>query len=235
MSLANNARAAGSAGGARRADNGGPTMPRLQLLLATTALVAVSSLATPAQAVVNVSDDATLRTAIFAANTGGDAAINLTGNITLLQSLPMITSNVTLTGNGFTLDANNTGRAIFVASGTVNVSNLTLANARAQGGAGGAGALAGGGGGGGLGAGAAVFVNGGATLTLSLVQVQNAASAGGAGGTAGPGCACAAIGGGGGGGLGGAGGSSNGTPGGGGGGYAGNGGSQTGTSGGAGG
>src|SRR5215471_6004840 len=113
-------------------------MPGLSFLLATTALVAVSSLMRPAQA-VNVSDDASLRNAIFAANTGGDTAINVTGNITLTQSLPMIASNVTLTGNGFTLDAANLGRAIFVASGTVAVNNLTIANALAQGGAGGSG------------------------------------------------------------------------------------------------
>src|SRR5215510_7274581 len=102
-------------------------MSRLSLLLATSALVAVSPLVRPAHA-VNVGDDASLRNAIFAANTGGDTAINFTGNITLAQSLPMITSNIAITGNGFTLDANNIGRAIFVASGTVNVSNLTVAN-----------------------------------------------------------------------------------------------------------
>src|SRR5690242_21848262 len=113
--------------------------PRLRnALLATSALVGASLAAMPrAHAVVNVSDDASLRAAIFAANIGGDTAINFTGNITLVQSLPMITSNIAITGNGFTLDANNLGRAIFVASGTVNVSNLTVANARAQGGAGG--------------------------------------------------------------------------------------------------
>jgi hypothetical protein len=49
-------------------------------------------------------------------------------------SAQLITSNITLTGNGFMLDAANLGRAIFVASGTVNVSNLTIANALARGG-----------------------------------------------------------------------------------------------------
>src|SRR5262249_34689773 len=74
--------------------SGGTIMAKLRFLLATTALVAVSSLAGPAGA-VDVSDDTSLRNAIFAANTGGPIAINFTGNITLTASLPMITSNVT--------------------------------------------------------------------------------------------------------------------------------------------
>src|SRR5215470_19225701 len=55
---------------------------------------------------VDVSTETQLRSAIFAANGGGDSSINITGNITLTQSLPMITSNVTVTGNGNTLNAN---------------------------------------------------------------------------------------------------------------------------------
>src|SRR5262249_2729601 len=153
---------------------------------------------------------------IFAANTGGPTAINVTGNITLAASLPMITSNVTIVGNGFTLDAANMGRAIFVASGSVVVSNLTIANARAQGAAG---RRADRGCGAGLGAGSGVFVFTGASVTLSLVQVRNGAALGGAGGSRLFGHA-----GGGGGGLGGAGGGAAFFGSGGGGGYAGSGG-----------
>ena len=40
---------------------------------------------------VNVSDDASLRDAIFAANTGGPTAINLTGDITLVQMATLLT------------------------------------------------------------------------------------------------------------------------------------------------
>src|SRR5262249_15496172 len=56
---------------------------------------------------VDVANETALRNAIFAANSGGDSNINVTANITLTQSLPMITASVTVTGNGNTLDANN--------------------------------------------------------------------------------------------------------------------------------
>src|SRR5262245_65061948 len=116
---------------------------------------------------VDVANEAQLRSAIFAANGGGDSNINVTANITLTQSLPMITSDVTVTGNGNTIDANNAGRAFFVQAGTAAISNLTINNAVAQGGAGGtANNQNGAGGGGGLGAGAAVFVNSGGNVSL---------------------------------------------------------------------
>src|SRR5262245_46001119 len=109
---------------------------------------------------IDVANEAELRSAIFAANGGGDSNINVTANITLTQSLPMITASVTVTGNGNTLDANNAGRAFFVQAGTAAISNLTINNAVAKGGIGGTATnIDGGGGGGGLGAGAAVFVN----------------------------------------------------------------------------
>ena len=148
---------------------------------------------------VDVANEAQLRSAIFAANGGGDSSINLTGNITLTQSLPMITGSVTINGANNTIDANNTGRVIFAQNGTVAVSNLTISNALAQGGAGGGGDA---GGGGGLGAGAAVFVNNTANVSLTNVTVTSAAAIGGAGGT---GTGGASDGSGGGGGLGGAG------------------------------
>jgi autotransporter-associated beta strand protein len=170
--------------------------------------------------VVNVATETQLRNAIFSANSGGDSAINVTANITLTQSLPMITASVTVTGNGNTLDANNAGRAFFVQAGTASIANLTINNAVANGGAGGS-ATTGGGGGGGLGAGAAVFVNTGAAASLTNVTVGNASATGGAGGSG-----TAGAGGGGGGGLGGGGGSAIATGGGGGGGYAGAGGSN---------
>jgi hypothetical protein len=86
---------------------------------------------------VDVANETALRNAIFAANGGGDSNINVTANITLTQSLPMITASVTVTGNGNTLDANNAGRAFFVQAGTAAISNLTIDNAVANGGAGG--------------------------------------------------------------------------------------------------
>src|SRR5262245_19618834 len=127
----------------------------------------LSPLASGSAWAVDVANETTLRAAIFAANRGGDININITANITLTQSLPMITSSVTVTGNGNTLDANNAGRAFFVQAGTAAISNLTINNALAQGGAGGT--ATGGGGGGGLGAGGAVFVNTGAAASLTHV------------------------------------------------------------------
>ncbi len=202
--------------------------------LASTALIGgvawIGGWGPPASAAVfDVSTEAELRAAIFAANTNGvDDTINLAGNITLTQSLPMITNNVAVAGGGHTLDANNAGRAFFVQAGTVTLSDITIDNARAQGGNGGDGvtsANGGGGGGGGLGAGAAVFVNTGANVTLSGVTLGNASAIGGAGGNGDPGVVDQG-GGGGGGGLGGNGGAANpnGLAGGGGGGYEGDGG-----------
>jgi fibronectin-binding autotransporter adhesin len=157
----------------------------------TTGLLLVACLPPLRAWAVEVATETQLRNAIFAANSGGDSNINITANITLTQSLPMITASVTVTGNGNALDANNAGRAFFVQAGTAAISNLTINNAVANGGAGG------GGGGGGLGAGAAVFVNSSAAASLTNVTVGNASATGGAGGSSGQG---------GGGGLGGAGG-----------------------------
>ena len=93
-----------------------------------------------------------LRQAIFDSNAaGGTNTITINsgvGTVTLSRSLPMITASVTVTGNNSTVNANNTGRAFFVQSGTVAISNLTINNAVAQGGAGGATNNANGGGGG---------------------------------------------------------------------------------------
>jgi len=51
-------------------------------------------------ATFNVASEAALRTAIFTANVNGDPSntINLTGNVTLTQSMPMITKNLTVNG-----------------------------------------------------------------------------------------------------------------------------------------
>ena len=161
----------------------------------TTGLLLVACLSPLRAWAVDVATETQLRNAIFAANSGGDSNINITANITLTQSLPMITASVTVTGNGNALDANNAGRAFFVQAGTAAISNLTINNAVANGGAGG--------GGGGLGAGAAVFVNSSAAASLTNVTVGNASATGGAGGSSGQG---------GGGGLGGAGGAQRSTP-----------------------
>jgi autotransporter-associated beta strand protein len=187
----------------------------------TALLLAGAGLAPCTALAVDVATEEQLRSAIFSANGGGDSTINITQNITLTQSLPMITASVTITGNGNKIDADNRGRVLFVQAGTAQVSDLIINNAVAKGGNGGnPSGSRGGGGGGGLGAGAAVFVNSGAAANLTNVTVDGASARGGAGGHAGTSAGGA---GGGGGGLGGAGGAGiNG--GGGGGGYAGGGG-----------
>ena len=129
----------------RRARCTTPWHRRLAALLLAGLALSSPALLSPAWA-VNVGTEAELRNAIFASNGGGDSNINVTANITLTQSLPMITASVAVTGNGNTIDADNKGRAFFVQGGTASVSNLTINNAVAQGGAGGA---ANGGGGGG--------------------------------------------------------------------------------------
>jgi len=73
-------------------------------------------------------DAASLSNSILASNAMPGGAITLTSNITLTQSLPIITGNVSIIGNGYTIDANNSGRVFFVQSGTVSIANVTVAN-----------------------------------------------------------------------------------------------------------
>ncbi len=193
---------------------------RRRPLFGSAALAAL--LAAPGTAAaVDVSSETALRNAISSANAGGDSAINITGDITLTQSLPMITTSVTVAGNGHTIDADDKGRVFFIQAGTATISDVTVNNARAQGGnGGGAGSAAGGGGG--LGAGAAIFVDSTADASLSNVTLGDAAALGGSGGTGTNG-----VSGGGGGGLGGDGGAAAYGGGGGGGGYEGTGGNTS--------
>jgi hypothetical protein len=141
--------------------------------------------------------------------TAGDT-IDITSDITLSTYLPQIDKNLTITGNNHTVDGDNAYRVFWVESGTVDFSNLTIANGLAQGGAGGGSSNGNGGGGAGLGGG--LFVNGG-TVSLDTVTFSNNAAVGGAGDTSG-----GSSGGGGGGGMGGSGGTTTGNTGGGGGG-----------------
>jgi autotransporter-associated beta strand protein len=131
-----------------------------------------------------------------------DANISLTTDLSVLDSA----SNVTIQGNGYTLDGGGITRGFFVLSGSVNIDNLTVQNTVAQGGAGGESDAAGGGG---AGLGGGLFVGGSANVALDGVNFRNTSAVGGAGGTAQapdntP--TTLGIGGGGGGGLGGAGG-----------------------------
>lgn len=176
-----------------------------------------------------VSSETELRDTIIAARDFSQSAtITFGADIELTRSLPMIVSNagIEIDGAGFTLNANNTGRAFFIQSGEVAISNLIIKDAFSHGGHGGSGAQQSGnrsgGGGGGLGAGAAVFVNTGAHVQLSEVSIQSASAVGGNGGSVTT-TTVLALGGGGGGGIGGDGGTGR-NGGGGGGGYEGTGG-----------
>ena len=112
---------------------------------------------------LNVADFSSFGTAIATinANPGSDYILNFTANVTMAaQVQPIITNgNVTVQGNGATLDGSGAYRPFFISSGNIKLENLSIANALAQGGRGSDGA---GSGGGGLGAGAAVFVDSGA-------------------------------------------------------------------------
>jgi hypothetical protein len=93
--------------------------------------------------------------------------------------------NVTIEGNGYTLNAGGAQRGFFVYSGNVSIRDLTIQNAQALGGSGGS--LGGGGGGGGAGAGGALFVASGAAVTVSNVTLIGSNASGGAGGAGGAG------------------------------------------------
>jgi hypothetical protein len=139
------------------------------------AALLLAALARAEATTFDVSSEATLRTALTSAVSGD--TINFKGNVTLATGdLPALQTNLTVAGNGFTLSGGNQYRGLFVYSGNVAISNLTIANTLARGGNGG---LVGGGGGAGLGGG--LFVASGANVTLNAVQFSANAAAGGSG------------------------------------------------------
>jgi hypothetical protein len=177
------------------------------------ALELVSLTPAAAQTVLTATDGASLASALATIDNNPNTSftLNITHNITLTSAttLPAIISNstVTVNGNGNTLDGGSVQRGLFVYTGTVALSNLTIQNTLAQGGNGVADA------GGGMGASGALFVASGGNVTVSDVALANNQAIGGAGGHLGANGA-----GGGGGGMGGAGGNVPGSGGGGGGG-----------------
>lgn len=106
--------------------------------------------------------------------------------ISLLSSLPPISSNVTINGsaNPVIIDGGNAAQAFFVApSVTAAISNLRLQNCLSQGGSGGNGHFGGGGGGGSMGAGGGLFVSGTSDVTLTNITWALNQSIGGNGGS----------------------------------------------------
>lgn len=127
----------------------------------------------------NVTDSASFVTAIASAGNGD--TITILNDFTMQARVAPISSNVAIVGGGHTIDANGAFRPFFVNSGTVSISDLTIANGLAKGGDGGVGLAAGGGG---LGAGGAIFVNSGANVSLANVSVTGSQAVGGNGGVA---------------------------------------------------
>jgi outer membrane autotransporter protein len=148
-----------------------------------------SLLAVPAWAAnFNVSSASQLNDAINRAANGD--TITFTSDITLGSSLPSITKNITILGNGKTLSGGNLNRGFVIGDPfnasvkpTVAINNLTIANTLAKGGDGAMGELRGGGaGGGGAGLGSALLVLAGANLTVTNVALLNGKAQGGNGG-----------------------------------------------------
>ena len=157
-------------------------LPALHPLFIACALACAAS----ASQACNATDTASLASCIANASSGD--TVRLLNNITLTSHTGLITTNLTIDGQGFTLDGASTHRGFFVDSGTVTVQNITLANLRAKGGDGGAGSNRDGdhgpGGGGGMGAGGAVFVRSGSAVVLRDVTLSGSSAVGGAGGQA---------------------------------------------------
>jgi len=161
-------------------------------------LVVAQIWAGPARASDILVTNATELSSAITTASAGDRIV-LQNNITLGTTLlPPVGSNITIDGNGKSIDAQGNNRIFFLNS-TATIQNVTLMNGAAKGGDGGNATA---GGGGGLGAGGAIFVNTG-TATISNVTFSNNGATGGNGGTSGNTSGNA---GGGGGGLGGAGG-----------------------------
>lgn len=121
-----------------------------------------------------------LQAAINTANASAGVAdtITLTSNITLAGPLPAINGDLTIEGDGFSVNGANSHRVFAVTNGNVTFKNLTIAGGRARGGDGGNGGF-GGGGGAGMGGGLLV-ING--IVTIEGVTFRDNAAIGGNGG-----------------------------------------------------
>ncbi|MBD2518828.1 cadherin-like domain-containing protein [Nostoc sp. FACHB-973] len=130
----------------------------------------------------------TLSYAILQANQlAGDDTITIDSDVRVTGVMKtLVNSNITIVGNNHTLsgDANNNGindngdvRSLFILSGTVSISDLTIANGRAKGGDSGQGA-------GGAGLGGGLFIYDG-NVSLTDVAFSNNVAQGGSSGVSG--------------------------------------------------
>ena len=152
-------------------------------LLLTLAFFAAPPLfAQPATHVVATETD--LRQAL--ATAAPEDTIVFAADITLTGDLPIIDSDLTIQGGGFTLSGDNQYRGLMIIQGpepalvTVTIANLTIADTTAAGGTGGDGSLPGGGG---AGLGGALYVGEGTFVIAEDVSILSSSAVGGSGGT----------------------------------------------------
>ena len=139
-----------------------------------------------------INSEGDLRTALTNAQSGDTISFN--SNVTLTTGdLPIVQKNISILGNDHSLSGNNQFRGLFIAAFqpgtgtlvpvTVEIQDLTIADARAQGGSGGNSSTSPlGGGGGGAGLGGALFVAAGAQVTVSNLSLRDNDATGGNGG-----------------------------------------------------
>lgn len=137
-----------------------------------------SSATPPGPVTHDVSDSATFVTAMSNAVSGD--TINFTADVTMSSAVNYLNADVTIAGNGHTINGADAYRPFFVESGTVVINDLTITGGRAKGGDGAGGSE--GAGGGGLGAGGALFVNAGANVTINNIAFDANSAVGGNGG-----------------------------------------------------
>jgi hypothetical protein len=110
-----------------------------------------------------------------------DDALFIDANAAGRTMYPQISSNITIQGNGSTLDAmGKNARFFYVGTSGLTLENMNLVGGKAQGGDGAGGNFAGGGGGAGMGG--AIFVDGTlASLTIRNTMIANSIARGGIG------------------------------------------------------
>ena len=104
-------------------------------------VIGASSVAIPFGGLLHPGEACTLADQIRAANTGnaiggcpagtGDVTFRLDDNIVLTRSLPRITSNITVEGNGFTIDGGEEHQIFDVKGGALHISHLNITRGKA--------------------------------------------------------------------------------------------------------
>ncbi len=86
-----------------------------------------------AQTIINVGNSTDFYNAINTIdnNPTGNYTLNLTANVTMSQQALAIvsTGNITVAGNGYTINGAGAYRPFFIESGNVSLENLTISNA----------------------------------------------------------------------------------------------------------